>query len=90
MRLASNSRFGPHGCKELPTGSTQVKQIFATQIFVKTPTGKAITLAAKASDTIEKLKAKAPKQCKVARPQKHAYLREDADGQDHHLGRQGI
>ena len=56
VRLASNRIFGPHGCKELPTRSTQFEEIFAMLIFVNT-TGKTITLNAKASDTIDKLKA---------------------------------
>ena len=45
--------FGPHNCEQLPAQSTQFEQIFAMQIFVKTLTGKTITLDVEASNTID-------------------------------------
>ena len=50
--------FGPHNCEQLPAQSTQFEQIFAMLIFVKTLTGKTITLDVEASDTIDNVKAK--------------------------------
>ncbi len=65
MLLIALSSFPPHNLQELlridPTKSQELTvffQIFNMQIFVKTLTGKTITLEVESSDTIDNVKSK--------------------------------